>query len=535
MTAQQKKQYANRIRKDRLTKFWSVRVGRKHFKNITAAAKNSPEEAALWHLTVKNVAGACDALEAAKDYHLTILIAQIEHADDVFQEDMESQIEAWREQSIVSEMSEPIRALYELLAGNTTVSQGKIDGPLEDRASTFVISERFGFDWMQAFALCLWYGKEKHGSIEDAVRDFAEKLESEEESAYPYPDGSGSGEQESPLWVLLKLYASRPGTGSEPPPLPQALAPLSKPFDDRSVFELHHAIIAHIPYVHVDTTQADLLASDLAFQLSAAGFFIGASFALMHITDSTQRGATIKDLLARHAASLPETVQDSKDKGSPEWQTLTVELKIPTQWICEAKAQFSRSKNDSPDELKYLIAAELWSQAHHCLCRRVAPSAIIDQDWQGLGETLGKFGDKPEEHVADWASGGGIYQDFLHLIVNPIRGGKELVGLVRRLQASLADMGQKFKKRGSDLNAGGPEELEERVACKEMGRLVAEAIGTEGGIQVRRSILTSLRISANIDIQSKTFLDLPLTADARLSQTRDLSVEYYRSAMASAK
>ena len=36
-------------------------------------------------------------------------------------------------------------------------------------------------------------------------------------------------------------------------------------------------------------------------------------------------------------------------------------------------------------------------------------------------------------------------------------------------------------------------------------------------------------------LQKKTVLDLPLTVDARLSQTRELSVGYYRAAMAAAK
>ena len=508
LTGQQKKQFANRIRKDRLTNYWDLLVGRRHYQDIAEAEKRSLEEAALWYLTVHDVTGACNCLIKAKDYHLATLVAQIDQADEAFQEDIRCQIEAWREQSIIPEMSEPIRALYEILAGNTTISKGKIDGPVEDRASTFTISERFGLDWMQAFALCLWYGEHKHGSIEDAVQEFAGKLDERLESAYPYPDNwqqvsaedepdlaAAERKQESPLWVLLKLYAARPGTGQEPPILPQALAPLTKPFDVRAAFELHHTLAAHIPYVRVESARADILAVDLAFQLSAARSYVDAAYALMHLSNSAERKAAIKDLLARHAAQLPNISPISPSAGisntdpaAAQWQLLTQELKIPAQWICEAKAQFSRSQNQSYDELNYLVTAELWSQAHTCLCRRVAPRAVIDEDWRTLAEALSKFGEKPEERLGDsWSAGGGIYADFMRLVaVSRGKKGSEghAAGLVQRLQAALTEMGQRFKKRGSELMAGGSEQLEERVACKEMGRLVAEVVASETSVQV---------------------------------------------------
>ena len=516
LTAQQKKQFSNCIRKDRLTDFWDVLVMRRHYKEIAAAEKRSDEEAALWYLSVHDITGACNCLMKAKDYHLATLVAQIDQADEVFQEDIKMQIEAWREQSIIPEMSEAIRALYEILAGNTTISQGKSDGPVEDRASTFTISERFGFDWMQAFALCLWYGKHKQGSIEDAVQEFAEKLHGRLESAYPYPENrqqisasentsfpTTDRNQESPLWVLLKLYAARPEAGQKPPTLPQALAPLTKPFDARAAFQLHHSLAAHISYVRVDTARADALAVDLAFQLSAAGFHVGAAYALMHLLDATHRKTTIKDLLARHASELPDIPppaladepfsSNSDTTVTAEWDLLTAELKIPAEWIWEAKAQFSRSQSQFLDELNFLIAAKLWAEAHTCFCRRVAPRLVIDEDWDTLGDALFKFKGNVEEKIGDaWNYGGFIYSQFMLMIGVPrvaARGAKGVdsertSGRIHALQAALTDMGQKLKRRGTDTTAGGAEELEERVACKEMGRLVAEVAAVVDGVQV---------------------------------------------------
>jgi hypothetical protein len=127
----------------------------------------------------------------------------------------------------------------------------------------------------------------------------------------------------------------------------------------------------------------------------------------------------------------------------------------------------------------------------------VAPRAVIDRDWGTLSEILGKFSEKPEEKVGEsWRAGGGIYVDLIRLVAPVVKEkGKKGIGseghisaaLIHRLQVALTEMGARFKKKGGELIAGGREELEERVACKEMGRLVAEAMVADNGVQVSPS------------------------------------------------
>ena len=516
LTSQQKKQLSPRIRKDRLTDFLDVTIARRHYQTLEAKEKKNLEEAALWYLSVHDVNGACNCLIKAKDYHLATLVSQIEQADKVCQGDIAEQIEAWKEQNIISEINEPIRALYELLSGNTTVCEGKQNVPLEDQASTFTISDRFGFDWLQSFGLCLWYGDQKHGTIEKAVEDYRAKIDSSEEPAWPVANAGST--LESPLWVLLKLYTAK-GPGQTGPTLPQDLASLTKPFDVRAAFQLHHALAAHIKHARVDTEAADKLAADLAFQLSATGHYIGAAFALLHLSVPSVRKAALKDLLARHAANLPSSL--SQDETTPNDDTIifsiiTQDLKIPQQRLHAAKGQYARSRNESTDELRYLLAAETWADAHTCLCRRVAPRIVIDEDWDLLAEMLELFSAKPEEHVGDvWAAGGGIYSDFLALVSGKVKG-KEGEIVAKRLSQALEEMGSRFKMRGDDLKAGGSEELEERVACMEMGRLVAGLLVSQG-------------------VKGKSVLELPMTADARLRMAREVGGEEYRRLAGGAK
>jgi nuclear pore complex protein Nup98-Nup96 len=541
----QKSKYAERIRKDRLSEFWAWLIQERNAKQLQSSVG---EEYAVVLLSAHQIHDACHQLSESGSARLSTMIAQLDVADDQFHLDMSEQLQAWRDQNIISEMSEPIRALYELLAGNTTISQGKSQGPLEDRASTFSISERFELDWMQAFGLCLWYGRAKNGNLEHVVHDFAEKLASNEESAVPFPDGVSEGEHRHPLWVLLQLYAATKETRQDAPTLPQALAPLALPFDNRIPFQIHHALVANIPTLPISTELADKLAIDLAFQLSASSFHLGAVFTLMHISDPHIREHHIRDLLIRHAASLPQMVDRKASEIDKQWQILVEKLRVPTAWICKAKAIYYRAMHQTLNELRYLLLGEDWVEAHECLCRRVAPRAVIEEDWNVIRAMVGQFGHNIKEWVQDWGTGGGMYHDFVELIASPGKvdeGTQERDARTKRLQSALTELGRRFKKRGSDLTAGGLEELEQRVACQEMARRVADVLAREkvripppspfSAILARREIcMLTLWLLLPSPQKHTNVLELPLTADAKLAHAKGMALRHYRAVMATA-
>ncbi|KAJ9608640.1 hypothetical protein H2200_006411 [Cladophialophora chaetospira] len=557
LSRQQQQEFRSRVRKDRLSKYLAALVWRRHSDRIKAAVKVNSATAAILQLTAKNIHAACDALMLEKNFHLSLLVAQIEQADAAFQADMTMQISDWRGQNVVSEMSEESRALYEILSGNTSIVQGRQNVPVEDRVSTFAISEKFDLDWVQAFALCLWYGKHKNGDIAEVVADFQDKVNSNLESATPV-DGNG---HEDPLWVVLKIFASGGGIKGkvsrasasaatvDKPVLPQALSGLSQPFDSRRTFRLHHAICAALPNVASDQEKADDLALSLAFEDSARGNVAGAAYALLHLRDPANRTDQIKDLLNRHAASIPAPTS-SHSQPSPLWTALTTSFHIPTAWIYHATALFTRSCNEPLAELHYLILANDYAQAHACLLCRIAPQLVIDEEWESLRDALAKFGENAArkvdsaiaalgEHATgiEWKSGGQIYADFAELMrlisssgfgsrasgadVNEAQ--KQKVVLLGRLQTALTAWNTQFKASSSassivDLNKDR-EKLEERVAMSEMSTAVARLSEqeSEGGLKEKQSILR-----------------LPLTADARSVHARAMGVEMYRGVMAMA-
>ncbi|KAL4881697.1 nuclear protein 96-domain-containing protein [Aspergillus karnatakaensis] len=514
--------YLHRIKKDRLCRLWEGIVRERNAHAVGKA--NSAEERAVYLLCSHRVEEACSALMTSRNFHLATLVSQIGR-DLTMRRDMAKQVESWRQNNVFSEMTEPIRALYELLAGNPLRSEGKSTGAVEDRASTFTFSERFELDWFQAFGLRLWYGISDEEPLEVAVSNFFEDLKSGQEPAFPSPAHQDKDRglwhtstdtlgHESPLWVLLKAYSATLGAAKSPVvsnlALPSALLPESVTGDklsNRLSFQLSQVLAASLgryDRLTVDVAQMDHLVWDYASELSASGNLTQTLFVLLHLSGASDRERGVKEILARFAAQLPEPLTP---QGSPDatWQQLTGDLQLPESWIWMSKALYARDTGDAAREVDCLVRGKSWNDAHATFCRIVGPTAVIEHDYKTLETLLSGFGEAPERKVRGWANGGGVYEDFLRLATARGRDAQRL----NRLVDALVTMGE-------SLGGTGVEGLEERVAFKEMSRIVAGWTTQEDAKAMEMSRV----------------LRLPLTGDARLVQTAEMSRRYYSVVMA---
>ena len=500
MSQSQKEEFEDRIRKDRLTQFLERVLANKDTSKIAEAEKNNPLEAAVRLLAKHDVKGASEILMKSKNFHLSLLVAQINDADDMFQKDMRKQIGAWKSQNTISEMSEDVRTLYELLAGNTTVCQGQPSGAVEDRASTFSISEKYGFDWLQAFALSTWYGQAKNDNVAESVEQFRALLRHDEGHdeglAYPeLPDGATD-----PLWIILSIFTGiTNGPGRDMPVLPWELAALETSWDVSAAFHVFYSISANLKGegLSIDAEKADDLPATFASQLEAKGDVVGAVYALLHLEDPGDREAMIQDLLNRRAAVLPaHLTSDEKQVEDAEERKLlamlTTVLKLPLEMLAKARALLARSIFDAEGELHYLILAKDNDAAHECLCRRVAPRLVIDEDYETLTDAVRNFSHVSGHDITGWQQGGAVYSNFATLLTLDGKKNKEKekAAVLEKTRKGL--QGMKYKFQGKALGEGGLEELEERVAWKEMGRVVAEIMEKEaengGGLESEVSL-----------------------------------------------
>ncbi|KAL3423762.1 nucleoporin autopeptidase [Phlyctema vagabunda] len=497
----------DRLRKDRFSVFWQKIVEQASARNIAMA--RTPEEKAIAALSGHRVSDACGQLMNSKNYHLATLVALIGGKESL-KKDIREQLNDWQKSNFLSEFSQPIRAIYELLAGNVCVCDGSKGAPVEDRIDSFIISKRFGLDWRQAFGLRLWYSIQATDDLRTAVEIFAQDLAQDRELAFPEAwyveqmiptlwEDDGLEDREDLLWGLLKLYTfNDPNVESILRPENSQLSPL----DARLSWQLSRALTTFgiVSYGDDAEDKADRATLSFAAQLINEGSWLDAIFVLLHLNNADARAKTIKDHLAQTAGLI-----GSEDSHS--FATLTQTYKIPTSWIWEAKALYMRSVEKDPiSEVECLIHAGAFEEAHRTFIKEVAPKAIVERDYDTLNALLRGFNGK-EEGISEWHLGGEVYSDFLALLSSQKKAAGVSPDVVERLLAGLPAM------------------VEESRHPAFMETVAVEIISNS----VAKSVVDMKKSGQNNELSR--VLQLPLTEDRYLRHTVDISIDYYKSVM----
>jgi nuclear pore complex protein Nup98-Nup96 len=307
------------------------------------------EEKAIICLAGNRVADACGHLLAAGDFRLATLVSSI----GMQNKDIRTQLKNWRESNVLAEFSEPIRAIYELLAGNAGVCAGVKNVPIENRVDSFTISQRFGLDWMRSFGLRLFYTTGTTPNVAKAVRSFQADIEQDKE---PEPD--------SALWSLLKAFANQEYDWS----------------DSRLGWLMTKAIYAtgKVSFGQDAAEKLDMASLSFASALTVQSHWVPATFVLLQLSDATSREAAVRDHLGRHAHRI----------GSPRNPTSAFsslrKFGVPEPWIWEAKALDYRSREDSQQEFLSLVWAQNYAEANQAFVHRVGPDLVIARDFTRL-------------------------------------------------------------------------------------------------------------------------------------------------------
>ncbi|KAI1366923.1 nuclear protein 96-domain-containing protein [Xylaria arbuscula] len=455
---------AEKLRRESLSRLWESMVDDRT--NKAVAMVHTSEEKALAALSGHRVPEACRYLLEGKNFRLATLVSLI-GTDDGLKKDIREQIREWQDANVLSEFSQPIRALYEMLSGNVCACEGT-KGALEDRAEPFLISKRFGLNWQQAFGLRLWYAISTNSSIAEAFEKYKEDVEQDKElrpivwftqhGISPIWEDTRLNDREDLLWGLLKLYSDSQAD------LEAILRPENSqlsPLDFRLCWQLGQALTStgRLSYGRNATDKADAATISFAAQLTNEGSWLEAVFVLLHLTDPNARARAIQDHLCRHAALI-----GNDDSGA--FRKLVIDYKVPTRWIWHAKALYMRSaKKDAVAEVRCLLRAESWAEAHQTFVKEVAPKTIIERNYDGLADVLQQFEGR-QQHVPDWNVGGEIYKAFLQLMGCHRRGEEPSEILVNSLLEGLPAM------HGNTPEAG----IIEYAALTEMAAEVAKIV-----------------------------------------------------------
>ncbi|CEJ90989.1 hypothetical protein VHEMI06737 [[Torrubiella] hemipterigena] len=402
-------------RKGQLSEFWTELV--EQASSTAVGLAGSSEEKAVACLAGHRITEACKHLLDGKNYRLGTLVPLLGTSDSA-KKDMKDQLKQWQDSKMLSEFSEAIRTICELLSGNVCACEGMKNVPIEDRLESFVISKKFGLDWRQSFGLRLWYALNQDDDAREAVLKFKDDITQDredipcpwyvEQNIQPLWKDAELDSREDLLWGLLQLYADRNTN------LDAILQPENSqlsPMDIRVCWQLGQALLATGKATYGDDSDAKADAVTIAYaaQLTTAGEWLEAVFVLLHLRDATARKQAIQEHLCRHAGLIgPES--DSS------FSILTEKFLIPAEWVWEALALYMRSvKKDASSEVQCLLKAGSFSEAHRVLVNQVAPEAIVERNYSSLSSLLEQFEGR-EDSIAEWSLGGEIYGHFLGLI-----------------------------------------------------------------------------------------------------------------------
>lgn len=563
-----KKQWVEQNRKERLSRFWQSLVFEDAQKHAKEASTH--EEKALAYLSCNSIADAITTLFHGSDVRLATMVSQL-GGDVAMREDMREQIDEWRNMDFLAEMDDTVRALYELVRGETAQAEGK-GGQREDKALTFQIASRFKLDWRRAFGLRLWYQTTADENIEMAVAQFTDAMRHGTEDVKPVPwfiaqgldmgwDDPQKDQREDLLWGILKLYAYSKADDI-PANIEDVLAPANvsgHPLNARLSFQLfqmfwsrqhdqteeedrmvpmptsrpgtHSGFLSSVNSTRGDdqaedpqTELGDQLTLTYAASLHTAEHWTTAVWVYTHLSSPAARENHIRSLLNQFSSTYELA------RGDATCHVLG-EMDIPWQWVHAAAAIQAKAEGASVRQATHLIKAHELQDAHQVLCRSVGPEAIISRHLDPLRELLGDFESSyshARDAVAGWMLGGQIYFDYIHLLDlteqrNPYRPDDKLNddihGLLRKLQQSLEKVAT---DRWDNVS------LEERVALSEIAGTVANLMA-KNKVRCHPPRLTLVHMLITIQLTDRaSVLKLPLTEDLWLRHSVDLSASYYR-------
>lgn len=513
-------------RKGRLSQFWADLVEQP---SVTATGlARSSEEKAVACLSGHRVLDACKHLMDGKNYHLATLVSLV-GTDDGAKSDIKEQVRAWHDAKTLSEFSEPIRTIYELLSGNVCICQGMKAVPVQDRLGSFVISRKFGLNWKQSFGLRLWYAISKQDDIASAVRLFKDDIAQDredtprpwyvEQGILPLWNDAAIDERQDILWGLLQLYAD------DVVGLEEVLRPENSqlsPFDMRLCWQMGLALVSTGKVANDTRRQerADAATIGYAAQLSSAGEWLKAVFVLLHLNDATVRTKAIQEQLCRHAGKIGS-------ETSSVFGILTEKYRIPAAWVWEAIALYMRSvTQDAAAEVQSLLRAGQPVEAHRVLIQQVAPQAIIERDYGQLARLLALF-ESSQRLISQWSLGGEIYNDFLALLRSKERGEAISRELLEKLLAGL----QAMSEDGSDSDVvryAAASDMADETA-KQILRMAKTKQVCDGAYHAAYN--QTADSGQGTDLRWKV-LSLPLTQDRLLAYSVGLGLDHYREVMA---
>ncbi|KAK2556110.1 Nuclear pore complex protein Nup98-Nup96 [Acropora cervicornis] len=372
------------------------------------------------YLTGKQIRKACQVAQQHNDFRLSLLLSQAT-GNSLPRNLCYKQLDEWQKLKADMFFNEERIKIYALLAGAMVWPLSRDFARSLSRDESQVMPRDVnvceGLDWKRVLAVHLWYQCSPTCSIQDALSayeisfkgssrggkygapphpPFVEKLEEDDDEEEEDGDENQLVTRDT-CYHLLKLYCKRSHR------LERLLSPstfTAYQLDFSLSWPLYQ-VLQSLEYTHLSQYHAGLLHSSFAAQLEGLGLWHWAAFVLLHIQDPVRRERTVRSLICRHCPLSTDHLNVEKERFMLE------DLKIPAEWIHEAKALQARYEGRSREEAFHLVKARHWSLGHNVVLRSLVSDAIINVEYDLLKSLLGELEPRDRSStVKDWATGG---------------------------------------------------------------------------------------------------------------------------------
>lgn len=343
---------------------------------------------------------ACDLAFENNDINLSLLLAQSSGSLSAKQL-LQHQLSCWHEVE-ADEFIDYRRLKILMIVSGISAMDGA-------QNKTLNIFENL--NWLKCLALQLWYVSSLVSSVTDAIVAYEQNYQNVNANvANPVPPYCSAKDASKCKYYdlrfhLLKLYSQRSHA------LEVLLNPAnySKDLMDYRLSFLVLQVLETLGYRHISEACRLKIYTCLAEQLETNNLWEWSIWIMLHISNKNHRESAIQKLLYRYIK-----IDDERDDNySAKEKFIQEELEIPEKWICWAKAVRARVLNNHQVELKYLLKAQHWTEAHDVLMNHIAPDLFINDQIDYLKSLLKQFESTSE--IQRWKTQGEILLNFIEL------------------------------------------------------------------------------------------------------------------------
>lgn len=346
------------------------------------------------------VADACDLAFENSDINLSLLLAQSSGSLAVKQL-LQHQLSCWH-QVEADEFIDERRLKVLMMISGIQAMEGA-------RNSLLNIFENL--NWLKCLALQLWYVSTSVSSVTDAIFAYEQNSQNANANvALPVPSYCKTEDAQNfkyydLRWHLMKLYSQR----SHSMEVLLNPANYSKDLMDYRLSFMVLQVLETLGYRHISESCRLKIYTSLSEQLETNGLWEWSIWIMLHISNQNYRESAVQQLLYRYIKIDDELDSEyaAKEKFIQE------ELHMPEKWIFWAKAVRAKSLNNHQVELKYLLKAKHWAEAHDVLMKYIAPDLFINNQTDYLKSLLKQF--EATNEIQRWKTQGEILLNFLEL------------------------------------------------------------------------------------------------------------------------